>query len=210
MEVESKIEEMKIDLARRDDFNFEDIFRLFEVDEKEYIEPEELKQGLKLLGLNPTDFDIKLLLKRFDLNQQGVLSYTDFFDMLISFEKKLRNSIQIRPPNSCCSCKSPDIFQCDTLIGIKNLFKFILQCENDINKRRFYFDSLRSKYADVIQYLDQSRRGVINRNDLKVYLTEFNKFTTSKECDLLFIRLDKNRNGEVGIDQIENELMFLR
>ena len=210
MEIESKIEDMKIDLARRDDFNFEDIFRIFEVDEKEYIEPEELKQGLKLLGLNPTDFDIKLLIKRFDLNQQGVLSYADFFDMLISFEKKLRNSIQIRPPNSCCSCKSPDIFQCDTLIGIKNLFKFIIQCENDINKKRYYFDSLRSKYSDVIQYLDQSRRGVINRNDLKIYLTQFNKFTTSKECDLLFIRLDKNRNGEVGIDQIENELMFLR
>ena len=210
MEVESKIEDMKIELARRDDFNFEDIFRIFEVDGKGYIEPEDLKQGLKLLGLNPSDFDIKLLLKRFDLNQQGLLTYSDFFDMVVSFEKKLRNSVQIRPPNSCCPCKSPDVFECDTLIAIKNLFKFIIECEREINQMRSNFDSLRSKYSDVVQFLDYSRRGVINRSDLKLYLTQFNKFTTSKECDLLFIRLDKTRSGEVGIDEIENELMFIR
>ena len=210
MEVESRIEDMKIELARRDDFNFEDIFRIFEVEGKGYIEPEDLKQGLKLLGLNPSDFDIKLLMKRFDLNRQGLLTYSDFFDMVVSFEKKLRNSVQIRPPNSCCSCKSPDVFECDTLIAIKNLFKFIIECERDINQIRADFDSLRSKYSDVVQFLDSSRRGYINRSDLKLYLTQFNKFTTSKECDLLFIRLDKLRKGEVGIDEIENELMFLR
>jgi Ca2+-binding EF-hand superfamily protein len=210
MEVESQIEDLKIELARRDDFNFEDIFRIFEVDGKGYIEPEDLKQGLKLLGLDPSDFDIRLLIKRFDLNKQGLLSYTDFFDMVVSFEKKMRNSVQIRPPNSCCPCKSPDVFECDTLIAIKNLFKYIIECEKNINQMRMNFDSLRSKYSDVVQFLDVSRRGVINRSDLKLYLTQFNKFTTSKECDLLFIRLDKTRSGEVGIDEIENELMFLR
>ena len=210
MEVESKIEDMKIDLARKPDFNFEDIFRIFEADGKGYIESEDLKQGLRLLGLNPTDFDIKLLMKRFDLNQQNLLSYTDFFDMVVSFEKKTRNSVQIRPPNSCCPCKSPDIFECDTLIAIKNLFKFIIECEREINQVRAGFDSLRSKYSEVVKFLDYSKRGVINRSDLKLYLTQFNKFTTSKECDLLFIRLDRTRSGEVGINEIENELMFLR
>ena len=210
MEVESKIEDMKIDLAQKADFNFEDIFRIFEVDGKGYIEPEDLKQGLKLLGLNPSDFDIKLLMKRFDLNHQNLLSYTDFFDMVVSFEKKMRNNVQIRPPNSCCSCKSPDIFECDTLIAIKNLFQFIIECEREINQRRAEFDSLRSKYAEVIKFLDYSKRGVINRSDLKLYLTQFNIFTTSKECDLLFIRLDRTRTGEVNINEIEDELMFLR
>ena len=210
MEVESKIEDMKIDLAQFPDFNFEDIFRIFEVDGKGYIEPDELKQGLRLLGLAPTNFDIKLLMKRFDLNHQNLLSYTDFFDMIVSFEKKTRNNVQIRPPNSCCPCKSPDIFECDTLIAIKNLFKFIIECEREINLRRAGFDSLRSKYSEVIKFLDYSKRGVINRSDLKLYLTQFNKFTTSKECDLLFIRLDRMRAGEVGINEIENELMYLR
>ena len=165
---------------------------------------------IKLLGLNPSDFDIKLLMKRFDLNHQNLLTYTDFFDMVVSFEKKTRNNVQIRPPNSCCSCKSPDIFECDTLIAIKNLFQFIIECEREINIRRAGFDSLRSKYPEVIKFLDYSKRGVINRSDLKLYLTQFNKFTTSKECDLLFIRLDRTRTGEVNTNDIEDELMFLR
>ena len=58
-----------------------DIFSIFEVDGKGYIETDDLKQGLKLLGLNPSDFDIKLLMKRFDLNRQGLLTYSDCFDI---------------------------------------------------------------------------------------------------------------------------------
>ena len=57
-----------------------------------------------------------------------------------------------------------------------------------------------------MQFLDVSRRGVMNRSDLKLYLTQFNKFTTSKECDLLFIRLDRNRDGKVGYEDILNEM----
>lgn len=210
MEVEGKIEEMKIELARREDFNFEDIFRIFEVDGKGYIEPEDLKSGLKLLGLNPSDFDIKLLMKRFDLQRQGLLSYTDFFDLIVSFEKKLRNSVQIRLPNSCCPCNSPDVFECDTLIAIKNLFKFIIECEKDINQMRNELGIVRSKFDDVMKFVDYSKKGIINRSDLKLFLTQYNKYSTSKECDLLFIRLDKLRRGEVGINEIENELMLLR
>ena len=210
MEVESKIEDMKIDLAKKQDFNFEDIFRIFEVDGKGYIEPEDLKNGLKVIGLNISDYEIKLLLKRFDLQQQGLLSYTDMFDMLITFEKNLRNDIQVRTPNSCCPCNSPDVFECDTLVAIKQLIQFIIESENDINQRRFNLNSLRAKYQDVVKFLDYSKKGVINRSDLKLYLTQFNKFTTSKDCDLLFIRLDKLRRGQVGIDQIENELMLIR
>ena len=90
------------------------------------------------------------------------------------------------------------------------MFKFIIDCEREINQVRAGFDSLRSKYSEVVKFLDYSKRGVINRSDLKLYLTQFNKFTTSRECDLLFIRLDRTRSGEVGINEIENELMFLR
>ena len=210
MEIETKIEEKKIELAQKEDFNFEDIFRIFEIDGKAYIDPEDLKQGLKLLGLNPTDFDIRLLIKRFDLNKQGLLSYTDFFDMVVSFEKKMRNSVQIRPPNSCYPAKNPEIFEYETLIAIKTLFKYFIECENNINQKRINLDSLRNNFSQVIQFLDESRKGFINKNDLNLILTQFNKFTNLKECDLLFIRLDKNRKGKVPFDAIENELNFLK
>ena len=210
MEIETQIEEKKIELAQREDYNFEDIFRIFEIDVKGYIEPEDLKQGLQLLGLNPSDYDIRLLIKRFDLNKQGLLSYTDFFDMVVSFEKKMRNSVQIRPPNSCYPNKNPEIFEYETLIAIKNLFKFFIECENNINQRRINFNSLINNFIEVIQILDNDRKGFINGNDLKLFLTKFNKFNTQKECDLLFIRLDKTRSGEVSIDEIKNELIFLK
>ena len=56
------------------------------------------------------------------------ISNKENFDKFDKKEKKTRNNVQIRPPNSCCPCKSPDIFECDTLIAIKNLFQFIIEC----------------------------------------------------------------------------------
>ena len=209
MEAETKKEDIKIEICNRADFNFEDIFFIFSNGKKNYIETQDLKQGLKLLGLNISAFDIKLLLKRYDLNYKNFLSCNDFFDLIIPFENSVRNEIQSRGSNKCCICNTPETFECDTLISIKKFFEYIIESEKDINQRKIGLDSLREKFFDVIQVLDVNKKGVIYRNDLKFFLNRFNIFTNSRECDLLFIRLDRNRNAEVKIDDIKNELMVL-
>ena len=87
MDVESEIEDVKTNLASNPDFNCEDAFRMFETDDKGYLTGEDIKNGLNLIGLNPTDQEIRLLLKRFDLQKNGNLNYADFFDIVVPFEK---------------------------------------------------------------------------------------------------------------------------
>jgi len=53
---------------------------------------------------------------------------------------------------------------------IRNLFKLIIRCKTEMNNRRKNFDLFRSKYIDVFQLLDYSKKEVINWNDLKLYL----------------------------------------
>ena len=57
MDVESEIEDVKTNLALNPDFNCEDAFRMFETDDKGYLTGEDIKNGLNLIGLNPTDQD---------------------------------------------------------------------------------------------------------------------------------------------------------
>ena len=93
MRVESQIEAAKITLALNPDFNCEDAFRIFECNGRGFLDANDLKCGLNLLGICPTDLEVRLLLKRFDLQNEGSINYADFFDMLVPFEKEYRTLV---------------------------------------------------------------------------------------------------------------------
>ena len=71
MDVESKIEDAKISLAINPDFNCEDAFRLFETNDKGFLDKDDIKEGLNLLCIFPTGKELNLLMKRFDLQKNG-------------------------------------------------------------------------------------------------------------------------------------------
>jgi Ca2+-binding EF-hand superfamily protein len=209
MNAESQIEQAKIDLALRADFNCEDAFRIFELDGRGFLTEGDLKCGLSLLDVCATDEDVRNLMKRFDLNKEGVLNYADFFDMLVPYEKDYRNMVENRLPNSCCPCRCPDIFCCDTLCELKNVFNLIIDLENDINNNRRLFGTLRLKFREIFRLLDCPNRGFFSNNDLIIYLQKNGIFISNKLADLLFIRLDRSRNGNVFYKDIEDELQTL-
>ena len=209
MEIESQIEKIKIDLALNSDFNVEDAFRLFESEGRDYLNKNDLKCGLNLIGIFPTNKELNLLMKRFDLQKQGGINFADFFDIVVPFEKEYRNMVEDRLPNSCCACRCPDIFSCNTICNLKELFNFIICVENEINNIRRSFGTLRIKLRDIFGKLDCLGRGYFTNSDLIVYLLKEDLLTTNKDADLLFIRLDKNRNGKIDYKEVEDELQTL-
>ena len=206
---ESQIEDAKVSLALNPDFNCEDAFRIFELNGRGFIDECDLKCGLNLIGIYPTNQEIRLLMKRFDLQKTGRLSYADFFDMLVPFEKEYRTLVENRLPNSCCPCRCPDIFCFSTLCSLKNVFNLIINAENDINNNRRLFGTLRLKLRDIFGLLDYPCRGYFTNNDLIVYLQNKGIYSSNKDADLLFIRLDKERNGNVYYREVEDELQTL-
>ena len=209
MSIESQIERIKIDLALNPDFNCEDAFRLFELDGRGYLDKEDLKYGLNLIGLCPTEHELRLFMKRFDLQKQGGINYADFFDIVVPFEKEYRTMVENRVPNSCCPCQSPKVFSYNTIETLKELFNFIFDSENEINNMRRTFGTLRIKLRDIFGLLDYPRRGFFINSDLILYLQKECLMTTNKDADLLFIRLDKNRNGKIDFREVEDELQTL-
>ena len=62
MSIESEIERIKIDLSMNPDFNCEDAFRMFELDGRDFLDKDDLKYGLNLLNIYPTDHELRLLI----------------------------------------------------------------------------------------------------------------------------------------------------
>ena len=205
MLAESQIEDIKVNLSLRPDFNCEDCFRIFEVDGKGNLSNEDLKNGLQLIGVFASDFEIKLLFKRFDLQNRGFINYSDFFDIFVPFQKEFRTIVEERKPNSCCPCRCPDVFCPETISIMKQLMDTIIKHENNFNFLRRGFTTLNIKLKHIFENIDFLRLGYFTINDLITYLKKNNNYIDSLNTDLLFIRLDKNRNGKIDYKEIYDE-----
>ena len=206
MDVESQIEDAKINLATNPDFNCEDAFRIFEINDKGYLDENDIRCGLNLIGINPTNEEVRLLMKRFDLQKNGNINYADFFDIVVPFEKNFRTRVENREPNSCCPCRCPEVFNEKTVGELRDLFNLIINGEIDINNMRKSFGTLRINLRDIFGLLDQSKAGAISNQDFLKYLDDNGLMNNIKDADLLFIRLDKNRNGKIEFSEVEDEI----
>lgn len=208
MYVESQLEKEKINLAKKGDFNVEDVFRIFDREGKDYLTDNDLKEGLNTLSIEPTENDMKLLKKRYDLTNKGCISYSDFFDMLVPFEREFRAMVENRKPNSCCPANAPNVFSDETLYTLTNLIKLMINYErklNDLKKDRGMM-KLTKKLDSVFGILDYLKKGVFEINDLHIYVKRHEIFTNDKDFDLLFIRLDRNRNGKIDYGEIKIDI----
>ena len=207
MLAESDLENIKIELSKCEDFNIEDCFRIFEQknNDNNALYPDEIKCGLMLLGVFLSDFELKLFFNRFDLMKKGYINYSNFFDIFIPFSKTYRSLSEKKEPNSCCKCRCPDIFSGSTLSILKNLFDAIIKYENNFNYMRRGFTTLNLKLKKIFGKIDLGKNGYFSHDDLVVYMQKNRIFTKDKELDLLFIRLDKNRNGKIDYKEIYDE-----
>ena len=171
-----------------------------------FLTEDDISAGLDLLGVCHTPSDVRKLMKKYDNSRTGTLNYADFFDLLTPYEKDLRDMVENRPPNSCCCCHCPGVFSCPTRLNLQNLFEQAIQSENRLNNERLGMSLTRAKLPTLFQDLDRYGLGYFNENDLKNYLQKNYALTSDKNKDLLFIRLDKNRNGRIERYEVENEL----
>ena len=210
MSAESQIEEAKIELAKKEDFSCADAFKIFVKDNNDYITKDDLKYGLFLLDLNVDDFIINLLFKRFDLNKKDELSYADFFDMLIPFEKIYRDNIEQKTQKSFSCEQSLNLISNETKEIMKNVFNIIINYEVEINEKRKDLSILKRKLKDIFYLFDKKDIGFFGFEEFKKYIEE-NKLINDKNLngDLLFIRFDKNRNGKIIFEELSDEFEAL-
>ena len=210
MEAEKEIEEIKIELAKREDFNCEDAFKIFDKENNGYLTKDDFKYGLYLLDINVDDFIINLIFKRFDLIKKDELNYPDFFDMMIPFEKIYRNNIEKRIQKSNSSEQSLKLLTEETKEIMKNVLNVIIRYEQEINEKRKELSFLIRKVKDIFNSFDKNGIGYFGFNEFINYMKE-NELLDDKRfnVDLLFIRFDKNRNGKIIFEELIDELEAL-
>jgi hypothetical protein len=80
---EANAEYLRKRLMRRPGFNASDAFTACDVDKNGYITREEFRKMLKDYGFYAIDSELTWLLDRYDRNQDGKISYSEFLDEIL-------------------------------------------------------------------------------------------------------------------------------
>ena len=207
---ENLIEKKKCELALRADFNIEDCIKIFKPTKlnEQFISLNEFIYGSRCLGLKFNKEEIKLLLCKYDLMNNGYLTFSDFFDMLVPFNCKYREMVENRPSMPYKpKYNVEEIFLDETKKYLKNLLQCICISEISIEKERHklmgYLNCM--SLEKIFCNIDKDKKGFIVPKDLLNYLKNWNVTILDSESDLVFIRIDRDRNGIITLNDIITE-----
>jgi len=194
MDYETQIECKKLELAcNYPDYNVEDLFTLFESPQtqNDILSFQDLKNGFCNLGFNISDEDLNIFIKRYNLECVNGISYSDFFDIVVPFDKIKRDEIENRRDNMLSN---------QTIEKFKELINLIFVAERAIEDERIRINNLNGFNLGLVFNGEGKFEGnCANDDDLEDFLKRKGIPFEQKGSDLLFIRLDRNRDGCVGV-----------
>ena len=201
MEGENKIENIKIELCQNKDFNVEDTFRLFEKNGRGILDLDDLKYGFGVVSIFPSEYNMGLFMKRYDLQKKGFISFADFYDIVVPFEKYIREDVEKRIPKTNCA---EITLSRQVKYSLNKLFKFLIDFENRANIEK---KSLEINFKDIFNVFNNNNQDYFEFPNFIEYLNHFGLLNNQNlNPDLLYIRLDKNRNGRIDFDEFVDEL----
>lgn len=201
MQVEAEIEERKRRLAENKDFNCEDCFRLFEFHGLDFLTRYDVSQGLNKLSIFPRKEDLDIFMNRYDLWNDGKIDFGIFCDIVTTFKKEARDEIFGRMPNNVYSYNSN--LSKKTLEEIRELFIDIIVKEKIINQAKKNLKEI--NLDEVFPGIGMFDRK-ISHNEFFKYLKDNGLLNDKKNAELLFFRLDRNRDGKIHRDEIIHEI----
>lgn len=200
MKAENELENKKKLLANYPDFNCEDCFRLFEKCGLDSINRYDVNRGLNNLCIFPPSQDLNIFMKRNDLLKKGKIGFEEFCDIVTPFEKNIRDDVFERLPNDMNSCEAN--LNDNTKDCLKGLLNRIIDLEKNLNEEKKNLGEV-----DLEGIFDCYKNGRdLSHDEFIKYLKDNGLFNNIKEAELLFVRLDKNRDGEIQQSEIRDEI----
>jgi len=186
--LDKELEEAKMELYSKADFTLAKAFNYFDQKRRGSITTYELKGGLKELKANYNTEHILLLMKRYDLDSNGSLDFSEFTKMLSP----------IVPNNTNKVLTTYNTFNKGTTKLLKETFELLVKTEK-------MAENIRKKakteiLIDAFIRCDKENKGFLIKEDIQEILQR-NKLPT-EDAELLMNRYDKDLNGKITMQEV--------
>ncbi|KAL4487559.1 hypothetical protein ABPG72_017348 [Tetrahymena utriculariae] len=201
------VEELKNQLSFRHDFNAEDAFRIFDKKARGYISKFEFELSLNDIGIYPTKDELHLFYKRYDRDNDGLLKFSDFSELVTPASLEYAALSKSRVPNYLNPDDGLINFSLETRRLYKKLLNKIFQAEIEAEyiRQKLSRRPLFSLY-DAFLSIDNLENGFITLNDFKAILQDYGIFVSTNDLQTLVKRYDKNQDNRVTFPEFMNEL----
>jgi len=178
-------------------------FRLFRpsYDRTKNLTEENIKHAFGQLGVPLTSANAKLILKRYDSDRDGEVTFSDICDIFKPRDPALAKEFSRRLPFD--HKKTEDDLSYETKACLRTLFHKTLQVEQNIEllklelQRNPEFDLTRA--FEVINRQNKSQNdNFISMHEFKQILRTHGVYTLDRDIKNLFDRFDKDRDGRIG------------
>ena len=199
------IESIKEAICLQNDITISNLFNIFDKSNNKEIKKENFIEVCNELNIFPTEDQIFLLYKKYDLDKDNILNYEEFFNMILPIKEEYNSIIQSRD-----NCNENEIKISNNSYKIlKELIKAFIQVEtyfyelkNSIKLQNF---SPKNAWDYIIHYSSNGEN--LNINEFKLFLEDNNTFLTKKEIELIFNDFDLNKDGLINYNDLEREMI---
>ena len=184
--IERELERIKVDLIKHADFNLMDCFKVFDWSRRAVLSPSDILQSLNTyfsycdteenweVEINPKyENQFYLLYRRFDLNYDSVLDFSEFSKMILPINQDFAQLLISRPDfyMNRQEYEIENYFNPDTKVIIKKLFTKLLESEYQLERLRHRINALTYfNLKSAFNQMDYNFDGLIEKNDFRQFL----------------------------------------
>jgi len=196
---------MKCELSVKNDFNLTDLFRMFEYGKLGFLNESDIKFGINLFGVYPTNDEINLLIRRYDGGSSMRLS--TFSEMFLPVEREYNRLLSNRTCLDYHVTVGPEIFSYETKYLLSNLFNALIKTEKTTEHWRQKLSSIKSfSTRFIFDKLDTYNKNSLTSQDFIRNYRINSVFYSSKDLDLIFFKFDKNKDSRISYNEFCDEL----
>lgn len=205
---ERELENSKVALTMKPDFNLHDAFVIFDHCRHGAITQADLREGLAAIGVFPTPDEVNLFFQRYDTNKNHRLNFSEFSAAFVSDDNYYAHMLNRRPSNHRHHLhRRDDCFFPDTQVEHRNMWRVHFKVESAAEAVRLRLAA--HPYFNPVQAfnsLDLNMDGRINSNEIKRIIESRGFYVTQKEAQQVLSKYDKNKDGLIDYHEFVDEI----
>ena len=205
--LEQELENAKINLAHKSDFNLMDAFNIFDVPRYGAVSVHDLQAGLNAIGVYPTFDECELFITRYDKSGDRRLNFSEFGEAFLAFDSYYSSMVNRRPSNYISRVvRRDDVFLPNTAFEFGSMWRTHIRVENAS-------ESLRQRLAarpgfnayEAFNSLDINGDGSLSAHEIRRMIESRGYFVSQREVDQVVDKMDRNKDGRVTFAEFSDE-----
>ena len=195
-----QMEDRRIDVCMRGDIDMKDIYSMIDIKKRGYIDHNDIYTFINSIQHDVIDkSSIKIMIQQYDDDNDGMLSYDEYSNMILPYDTSYRRDMMNRHSNTIRRWSDYNITSRKCII---DMIVCIIQQENRIYKSRH----LTNRYDILYMYrlIDYNNKGKLDYMKIMNTILSYNVSCRYDDIILMIHRLDRNEDMRIELDEFIN------